>query len=464
MTVAEQTQTTEVAHPEWVSVYSGSGRVQPDPPLSPRRVYAQVVALTALVVAVVGVLGAIGCRQMAEREAITDATDRAEIIAQSVVEPALRDGLLTGEPAAVAALDSAVRNHILGPDTVRVKFWTAEGRIVYSDEQRLVGESFPLSEEERDALVNPTVEAEVTDLQEPENRFERGQGKLLEVYRPVVTPSGTPLLFETYGPYSSVDRRTGALWRGFAGITFTSLLGLVLLMLPVLWRLTDRVNRSQEQRQELLARAVEASDEERRRIAATLHDGVVQELVAASFVVSGAAARADVDGQQRLAQSLREAGGTIRTGIGGLRSLLVDIYPPSLESTGLVAALGDLLASLRTRHIDVHLDVPGGDPTGLDRDGDRLVFRVVQECLRNAARHSGATQVTVSLVARGDVMVLDVVDNGAGFDAQSALDRPVEGHFGLRLMADAAAQAHGRLRVASAPGAGTHWQLEVPKA
>ena len=127
-----------------------------------------------------------------------------------------------------------------------------------------------------------------------------------------------------------------------------------------------------------------------------------------------------------------------------------------------MAALGDLLASLRTRHIDVRLDVPGGDPSALDRDGKRLVFRVVQECLRNAARHSGASSVTVSLVAQGDVMMLDVVDNGVGFDVRRALERPVEGHFGLRLMADAAAQAHGTLRVASAPGAGTHWQLEVP--
>ena len=54
-------------------------------------------------------------------------------------------------------------------------------------------------------LASPTTHAEVSDLTRPENRYERGRGKLLEVYRPVWTPSGQPLLFETYSPYDSVS-------------------------------------------------------------------------------------------------------------------------------------------------------------------------------------------------------------------------------------------------------------------
>ena len=91
-------------------------------------------------------------------------------------------------------------------------------------------------------------------------------------------PSGQPLLFETYLPYDTVTARTGQLWRGFAGITVSSLLLLIVLMLPILWRLLDRVRAAHDQRVHLLERAVDASATERQRVAASLHDGVVQEL------------------------------------------------------------------------------------------------------------------------------------------------------------------------------------------
>lgn len=84
----------------------------------------------------------------------------------------------------------------------------------------------------------------------------------------------------------------------------------------------------------LLNRAVEAATEERRRIAGALHDGVVQELAATSFAVAGSAERATSLGQPGLADELRSASDTVRTSIGGLRSLLVDIYPPSLATRG----------------------------------------------------------------------------------------------------------------------------------
>ena len=65
------------------------------------------------------------------------------------MQPALSDGVITGDPEALATLDSAVRDHVLGGSIVRVKIWTPDGRIVYSDEPRLVGERFDLGEDER---------------------------------------------------------------------------------------------------------------------------------------------------------------------------------------------------------------------------------------------------------------------------------------------------------------------------
>jgi two-component system NarL family sensor kinase len=445
----------------WFVLSAGAPPARPEPPLRSRRVYLQVVVLTLVVLVVVGFLGSAAARRVAERESVNDAAQRAGILADAVVEPALLDGIVGRDPAAIARLDAAVRSNMLGRSIVRVKFWLPDGTIVYSDESRLVGRTFDLGADERAVLRDPATRAEVTDLDEPENQYERGQGKLLEVYRPVTTPDGHRLLFETYAPYDVVLARSGDIWRGFAGITLSSLIGLLVLMLPVLWRLLDRLRRGQVQREELLQQALDASDAERRRIAATLHDGVVQELAATSFAVSGAAATSRAAGHHELADSLDEAATGVRTGIGGLRSLLVDIYPPTLAETGLVPALQDLADGLQTRDISVRTVLPDAADRTLDRETERLVFQVAQECLRNAARHAQATEVTLTLATDVHAVTLEVADDGLGFDVEAALAHPAEGHFGLRLLIDAAERHGATLLVASSAEAGTSWRLEV---
>lgn len=450
----------------WFEVATGSALDLTEPPLEPRRVYLQVVVLSTLVVAVVAVLGAVAGREAAERQAVDDAARQADGIARVSLAPAITDGLLTSDPVAVQKLDEAVRTYIKPRGFARVKFWTAEGRIVYSDEPQLIGKTFPLGEEDRAMLDHPDApaEAEVSDLDAPENAYEAGQGKLLEVYKPVRTPSGQSLLFEIYAPYERViTERATRLWLVFGSITLVSVLALVLLLLPVLWRLLGRLNRVQAQREAALAQAVEASTNERRRIAATLHDGVVQELAATSFVVTGAALRAEQEGQVQLGESLQEASQSVRTSIGALRSLLVEIYPPSLDRTGLVGALRALVDSPQSREVVVRLTLPEV-PVRLQQADERLVYRIAQEALRNAVRHARAAHVDISLVVEEDGVVLEVADDGRGFDAAGVLAAPPEGHFGLRLMADAVAQSRGRLLVSTAPGAGCRWRLWVPRS
>ena len=189
---------------------------------------------------------------------------------------------------------------------------------------------------------------------------------------------------------------------------------------------------------------------------------MVQDLAATSFTVAGAAERAISLGQPDLADELRTAAGTVRTSIGGLRSLLVDIYPPSLATAGLEAALTDLVTTLRSRGISVVLEL--APQIGLDTAGERLVFRVAQECFNNIARHAAATNVQVRLERREEYAVMEINDNGVGFDAPDLLAHPAEGHFGLRVLGDVVADAGGELLLASAPGAGTRWQLRIPLA
>ncbi|MGH3307632.1 MAG: sensor histidine kinase, partial [Nocardioides sp.] len=428
--------------PPWVQVSYGA----PPKDRRPERTatvlgWVAVAAFVALVA--VAIAGFFAAQELAEREAVHDAVDTNDLLAEAVITPALRDDLIKGDRAAVEELNQAVTDYIKRSDAtsiVRVKIWTADGLIVYSDEPQLIGKTYQLGEEEREMLscadrpdATCTARAEVSDLREGENEFERDYGSMLEVYGPVWTRNGTPLLFETYAPYEEVvDQRSEELRRGFAGVTVSSLLFFTVLLLPIVWWLLGRLKRSQNQREELLERAVDASIEERRRIAGTLHDGVVQELAATSFTVAGAAARAQTQGETRLAEDLHGVAGTLRSSIGGLRSLLVDIFPANLRTGDLADALADLAAPLRARGIEVTLDLEQDD-IALAPEVERLVFRITQECLHNVRRHSGARSVRIAWRAEGEEMVLDVVDDGRGFDPSDVLTRPHEGHFGVRV-------------------------------
>ena len=180
------------------------------------------------------------------------------------------------------------------------------------------------------------------------------------------------------------------------------------------------MRKSQEEREQLLNHAIDASNIERRRIARDLHDGVVQDLAAVSYSLSAAAegAPAPFDAE------LREAAAETRHGIGQLRTLLVEIYPPELHRAGLAAALADLLAGCEARGIKTHLDV---DPeVELGPASEALFFRVAQEALRNVVKHAGATNVELKVGrANGRVQLL-VADDGSGFDQAQG-----DGHFGL---------------------------------
>ena len=446
--------------PRWVTLGEPGGPQHREPLLSPRRVLVLLAVGVVGALLFVGVVGTLAARQLAEREAVNDAATMADILAEAVVQPALTEGLFTGDPVSIAAFDEVVHDQLLSPGKiVRVKVWSADGLVLYADESQLIGRTFPLGEEQKSALDRKETVADVSHLDSSENAFEDGE-RALEVYRPVWTPDKQTALFELYASYDPVGERTTQLWRGFAGVTASSLLLLVVIVAPLVWALVKRLRRAEEQHIELLQRAVDASADERRRIAASLHDGPVQELAATSFTVAGASATASVHGQTALARDLDAAAAAVRSSIRSLRTLLVDIYPASLARSGIVAALLDLAQTTRRDDLVVRVDATDEDDLAMSTDAQRLVHRVAQECLRNAAKHAGPATVIVSLHRDGPASVtLDVVDDGAGFDVAEVLGAAQGGHLGLHLLADAASVPGALLQVSTAPGRGTHWRL-----
>jgi two-component system, NarL family, sensor kinase len=430
---------------------------------TPTSVGGAVTRFALVSVAAIVVLGAVGVaimRSTGTSEAIREAKQVTRLVGRGTVEPEVTGAVVAGNRRALARLDRVVRRRVLRDPIVRVKIWTPGGRIVYSDEPRLIGARYSLGSGQRAALRTGGLDASVSDLEEAENRFERGGGKLLEVYMPIQTTDGRPLLFEAYQRFSSINEGGRHLWLSFMPALLGALLVLGLLQLPLAWSMARRLRQGQEEREALLRKALEASDSERRRIARVLHDGVLQELAGVSYSLSAAAERAGTNGDRRFEESLRKAATETRESMRALRSLLVEIYPASLHQAGLEAALRDVLAPLARQGLETSVSVDRG--LGLSESAEAQVFRAAQEALRNVLVHARARRVDVRVARSGEVARLVVSDDGCGFSADDLSERREEGHLGLRLLGDLAAEAGGRLDVDSAPGRGTRVTMEIP--
>ena len=400
-------------------------------------------------------------RRNATTEAIRNARDIAGIDGYAIAEPTLADGVVSGDAPALARLDTVVHERILSERVVRVKVWTPEGHIVYSDEPRLIGQAFDLGPAERVALRTGKIDADLSKLDEPENRYERPYNKLLEVYVPVHTAGGQKLLFETYLRYSSITASGRHIWGSFAPVMVGGLLLLFLVQVPLAWSMARGLRQGQEERERLLQRAIDASDAERRRVARDLHDGVVQSLAGVSYSLAAAADRLDGGAHSAdVGAALRQAAADTRRSMRDLRSLIVEIAPPNLHEEGLDSALGELVAPLAAEGVETAVDID--DAAAPSAGTQTLLYRVAQEAVRNVTAHANATRVSVSLTRQNGSARLVVADNGQGFSPDRLEQRREEGHLGLTLLTGLVAEAGGHLVVASTPGEGTRLEAEVP--
>jgi two-component system, NarL family, sensor kinase len=411
---------------------------------------------------VIGVLTVAVSRHIGTDQAINDAKHITMLAGQGIVGPHIGDAVIEGDRAALRRLDRVVRSRVLRHGLVRVKVWSREGRVVYSDEPRLIGRQFTLDADERAAIVSGEVRAEVSEPAGPENFYEAAEAKLLEVYVPIHDRAGRRLTMEAYQRYAAVSASGRKLWQAFAPALLGGLVLLLLVTLPLARSLARRVNAAQREREALLRRALDASQTERRQIAAELHDGAVQDLVGASYGLEAEADRLADEGHTTAGAAVRQAAAVTRAGARALRALLIGIYPPSLHDAGLAAVLRDLARTYSSRGIATSLEM--SDEIVCDEPTEQLLFRCAQEMLRNTHKHAGALSARISLQRAGDGVVMEVQDDGRGFDPALLDKRSREGHFGLTLLRDLIAEAGGRLDVHSAPHEGTTVRVALPDA
>ena len=449
----------------------GSGRWQR---ASTRRVALAQFALCGIaLLIVVATIGAVALRHVAREEALRDARALTAALSRGVIEPAVTPGVVAGDPAALRRLNRLVHQRVLGPpdpdkpedsSIIRVKVWDSDGRIVYSDEPQLINRRFTLPEDLREAMEERKTSADVSDLARPENRFERGRGRLVEVYEPLKVSGGRQeLLLEAYHPARDISDASVRILRSFLPVALALLIALALAQLPLAWFLDRRVRADERERERLTRAGEDALESERRRIAAELHDGVVQDLAGVAYELQAAADRLPAGNghDPELGDALRRGAGVCRGSMRALRALLVDLYPSERREQGLDAAVEALARPLRERGVDVAVDMEVGDR--LPSATTELVYRAVQEALRNVDRHAAARTASVALRREGDTVTLVVEDDGRGMTGDNLREQHAAGHMGLALLADGVAARGGSLSIESEPGTGTRVQVSLPR-
>lgn len=214
------------------------------------------------------------------------------------------------------------------------------------------------------------------------------------------------------------------------------------------------IERLEAERRQAGARALQAREDERQRIARGLHDEVGQTMTGVLLLLKQLTQHAAPS--QRA--PLEEAQEAIRTNLDEVRRIAQELRPEALDHLGLPSAVNNLARAFARRTnvaVDGHIDPQLGQ---LDSSVELVLYRVAQESLTNVARHSNATQVRLDLSRNGNSVVLRLADNGEGFD-----EPHIEGG-GLRGIRENALIVGGALAIKPSPNGGVELRLEVPSS
>jgi signal transduction histidine kinase len=228
----------------------------------------------------------------------------------------------------------------------------------------------------------------------------------------------------------------------------------VVSMLDVTER--KRAEQAVLQEQDRLRRLLDVYEQHRRLVAYEIHDAVAQPLTAALMTLQGGLSQVAVSREDPLQEGLQGALGLLQQTIGESRRLMSGLRPPILDDSGLVDAIDYLVCECATEvEIDYEHDVQFGR---LVWPLETAIFRIVQESLNNALRHSRTPRVHIALHQKGDRVCIEVRDWGVGFNP-AGVD---PNRFGLEGIRERADLFGGHLDIETAPGQGTRIVVDFP--
>ena len=240
--------------------------------------------------------------------------------------------------------------------------------------------------------------------------------------------------------------------------------------------IVDRVRQITQENERLFQRLIEGErrfrglaksvwkvqEDERRRLARELHDGLGQTLTALTNQLERVQRKLAEGDAGDLAARLADSVEMARVALNEIRELSRLLRPPVLDDLGLAAGLSWLARTLEQRtglRVELSLtDIEGR----FDPELETLVFRIAQEALTNVLRHAGVDCAKVVLTRSAGLLVLRVSDEGRGFHPQSVLTEGEAAGSGLRGMRDRLELFGGQLAIVSAPGQGTLVSAAVP--
>ena len=226
--------------------------------------------------------------------------------------------------------------------------------------------------------------------------------------------------------------------------------------------ITD-VKKAEKHIQVLTQEIIKAQENERQRIARDLHDNVAQDL--ASLIISSDTLFEDYpDIPHEVRRRNMKFSRVLKRSISSIRDLAYDLRPPSLDQLGLVRTLSQYCTDFyETNLIAVDFYSAGLDKLDLDFDTEINLYRLIQEALNNVRKHSGATQVTIRLVASFPEIILRVEDDGNGFDPENRITEALkEKRMGLKSMEERVKLLKGDFTIRSRPGDGTMILVKLP--
>jgi len=218
----------------------------------------------------------------------------------------------------------------------------------------------------------------------------------------------------------------------------------------------------QDQRRKLLDRTIEATEQERKKLSAELHDGPVQHLTALDIqleTVMSNLQRSGGAGAERVVGQVQER---LRSEIAGLRRMMSELRPPVLDERGLQAALADHVGTVE-RQSGLECIVESTLGERVDPEVETVLYRVAQEALTNVVKHARSDRAWLSLSTENGSVVLEVRDAGVGFDAAGLSEPSSSLHYGMIGMRERVEMAGGTWEVQSKPGSGTRVRAALPR-
>jgi two-component system NarL family sensor kinase len=350
-------------------------------------------------------------------------------------------------------LAEEVELSLVGGDTVRVKLWTVDGTVAYSDDPTLVGQWFEPTRTAEEALTGKTA-IDFTDLSEPAHAHERYLGRLLEFYVPVHDASGDIVgLFEVEQTTDTLDSTLTNVRRGVWLAIGTGIGFLGIFMAALTLAALRTLNRRRRQAESLLGELSQVREEERRRLVGALHDDVGQTLYRLLYGLEGS--RAQLPQDHPLRPELEHLGDLTRDIDRTLRTELRLLHQGEDQELDLPSSLERIIETTRAEtELAVDLTVDRDDCEAIGPLTKTALVHAVREAVTNVRKHAKATRVDIDVERNPQELAVRIADDGVGIRSPEGL--------GIVTTRERLEALGGRLTITS--GRGTVFRAAIPTA